>query len=237
MLELGRWSAASSTTSPNGDAGLWVGVVTGTRKTHIIFFCGRVLMFCHSHEAITTLSPMLGQAALRGGEWLLPPGRHCPGRVLPRLPLHRRAAGRVLLRICQRRSGRHTNLARHRTVALFLRYFRSIPQVGRRRCCGGDVQRVASSSSVSSAASSSCRWVTLRIYHRRSGVTCKLTRHRAAASILRYFRSIHQVVRPAAALGSRAAYPSSLKVIVGSSQDISHDLACSSVFVGVFFFC
>ena len=82
--------------------------------------------------------------------------------------LHRRAAGRVLLRIYQRRSGRHTNLARYRTVALFLRYFRSIPQVGRRRCCGGDVQRVASSSSVSSAASSSCRRVTLRIYHRRS---------------------------------------------------------------------
>ena len=30
-------------------------------------------MFCHNHEAITTPSPLPGQAALRGGEWLLPP--------------------------------------------------------------------------------------------------------------------------------------------------------------------
>ena len=65
----------------------------------------------------------------------------------------------------------------------------------------------------------------------------KLARHMTAVSLLRYFRSMPQVVRRAAALGCCAAYPSSLKVIVGSSQDTSHDLAFSSVFVGVFFFC
>ena len=63
-------------------------------------------------------------------------------------------------------------------------------------------------------------------------------------SILRYVRSVPQVVRRAAApgccaglLGSRAAYPSSLKVIVRGSQDRSHVLAFSSVSVGVFFSC
>ena len=46
---------------------VWVGVVTRSRKTHIItFFGGRVLMFCYNHEAITTPSPLPGQAALRG---------------------------------------------------------------------------------------------------------------------------------------------------------------------------
>ena len=121
----------------NGDAGLWVGVVTGTRKTHIItFFGGRVLMFCHNHEAITTPSPLPGQAALRG-ESGCSPRKALPGPSSARLPLHRRAAGRVLLRIYQRRSGRHTNLARHRTVALFLRYFRVNTPGRAPGCCAG----------------------------------------------------------------------------------------------------
>ena len=63
----------------------------------------------------------------------------------------------------------------------------------------------------------------------------KLARHRTVALCLRYFRSIPQVLRWAAALSCCSAYPLSLKVIVGTSQDTSHDLAFSSVFVGVFF--
>ena len=43
-----------------------------SQDTHYHFFCGRVLMFCRNHEAITTPSPLPGQAALRG-EWLLHP--------------------------------------------------------------------------------------------------------------------------------------------------------------------
>ena len=50
-------------------------------------------MFCHNHEALTTPSPLPGQAALRG-RVAAHPGRHCPGRVLLRLPRHHHAAER-----------------------------------------------------------------------------------------------------------------------------------------------
>ena len=36
------------------------------QDTHHHYFCERSLMFCHNHEAITTPSPLPGQAALRG---------------------------------------------------------------------------------------------------------------------------------------------------------------------------
>ena len=51
----------------NGDAGLWVACCHRySQDTHYHFFCGHVLMFCHNHEAITTPSPLPGQAALWG---------------------------------------------------------------------------------------------------------------------------------------------------------------------------
>ena len=55
-----------------------------SQDTHYHFCCGRVLIFCHNNEAITTLSPLRGQAALRGEEWLLPPegtAREAPHRA------------------------------------------------------------------------------------------------------------------------------------------------------------
>ena len=124
-------------------------------------------MFCHNHEAITTLSPMPGQAALRG-EWLLPPEGTARAEVF---------------------------CAFHFIVELLV----------------------------------GCSCVS---FIEGPGVTCKLARHRTAASILRYFRSMPQVVRWAAALGSRAAYPTSLKVIVEStsSQDTRHKLVASHLF-------
>ena len=58
----------------NGDGGFWVGVVTGTRKTHIITFCVDMFRcFCHNHEAITTPSPLPQQAALREESGCSPP--------------------------------------------------------------------------------------------------------------------------------------------------------------------
>ena len=91
-------------------------------------------MFCHNHEAITTLSPMPGQAALRGES-----GRHCPGRGLLRLPLHRRAAGRCCFVSTIAGLGVTCKLARHMTAASILRYFRSMLEVVRRAaalgCC------------------------------------------------------------------------------------------------------
>ena len=41
-----------------------VGVVPGTRKTHIATHC--VCFFLHEHEAIATPSPIPGEVALRG---------------------------------------------------------------------------------------------------------------------------------------------------------------------------
>ena len=46
------------------------------------------------------------------------------------------------------------------------------------------------------------------------GVTCKLARHMTAASILRYFRSMPQVVRRAAALGCCAGQPRCVPFLV-----------------------
>ena len=68
-----------------------VAVVSCVRKTHI----GCILEFRHSSRIRGYYDAFAdaGQAALRE-ESGCSPGRHCPGRVLLRLPLHRRAAGR-----------------------------------------------------------------------------------------------------------------------------------------------
>ena len=55
-----------------------------SQDTHHHYFCERVLMFCHSHEAITTPSPLPGQAALREESGCSPLVGHCPGISRPR---------------------------------------------------------------------------------------------------------------------------------------------------------
>ena len=107
-----------------------VAVVSCVRKTHT----GCISVFfdtLHEPEAITTLLPMPGQATL-WGESGCSPGRHCPGRGLLRLPLHRRAAGRGCCVSVIAGPGVTCKLARHMTAASVLRYFRSMPQVVRR---------------------------------------------------------------------------------------------------------
>ena len=65
VAERRRWIWSSSPRS------LWLWLPLSAvfaRHTLVAFqcFCGRALMFCHNHEAITTPSPLPGQAALRG---------------------------------------------------------------------------------------------------------------------------------------------------------------------------
>ena len=114
-------------------------------------------MFGHNHEAVPTLSPMPGQAALREREWLLHPGRHCPGRGLLRLSLHRRAAGRCRCVSIIAGPSVIRKLARHMTLAslpslIYDRYLRSCAGLLRRgaaaSCCGGVLEvRVGCTSS------------------------------------------------------------------------------------------
>ena len=73
----------------NGDAGLWVGVVTGTRKTHIITFLWTCFDVLSQPRGYYDAFATAGQAALRGESGCSLPGRHCRGRVLLRIPFHR----------------------------------------------------------------------------------------------------------------------------------------------------
>ena len=69
--------------------------------------------------------------------------------------------------------------------------------------------------------------VLLRIYHRRSGRHSKLARHMTAASILRYFRSMPQVVRQAAAPGWAAARRRRSVVIIAAGLSVAKE-ACKT---------
>ena len=93
-----------------------VAVVSCVRKTHI--GCISVLFFdtLHEYEAITTLSQMPGQAALRG-ESGCSTRKALPGRILLRLPLHRRAVGRCRCVSIIARPTVTRKLARHVTFA------------------------------------------------------------------------------------------------------------------------
>ena len=103
------------------------------RHTLVAFQC--FFDTLHEYEAITTISPMPGQAPLRE-ESGCSPRRHCPGRVLLRLPLH------------HRRSERHTQIGKtHDTCIYSFSYLRSVPQVVRGAaapgCCGVVLRRRA----------------------------------------------------------------------------------------------
>ena len=121
---------------------VWVGVVTGTRKTHIITFLWTCFdVFVTTTRLLRRLRHCPGRL-LCGWRVAVPPGRHCPGRVLLRLPLHRRASGRVLLRIYHRRSGRHTTNWQdtgqlHLFFVIFGQYLRSDGAAAALGCCAG----------------------------------------------------------------------------------------------------
>ena len=81
-----------------------VAVVSGVRKTHIGCISVFLTLFTNT-RLLRRFRRCLGRL-LYGERVAALFGRHCPGRGLLCLPLHRRAAGR-LLRIYDRRSGRH----------------------------------------------------------------------------------------------------------------------------------
>ena len=123
-------------------------------------------MFCHNHEAITTLSPMPGQAALREGEWLLHPGRHCPGRGLLRLSLHRRAAGRCRCVSIIAGPSVIRKLARHMTLAsipslIYDRYLRSCAELLRRGAAAACWRSAWSAQAPKTHATNSLRHICL----------------------------------------------------------------------------
>ena len=98
-----------------------VAVVSCVRKT------------LHEHEAITTPSPMPGQAALRRESGC---SHRCPGRVLVRLSLHRRAVGRCRCVSIIAGPSVIRKLARHMTFAsmpslIYDRYLRSCARLRR----------------------------------------------------------------------------------------------------------
>ena len=115
---------------------VWVGVVTGTRKTHIItclWTCLDVLSQPRGYyDAFATAQGRL----LCGERVAASPGRHCPGRILLRLPRHHHAAGRrCSLAIIAAGLGSGGKLTRHVVVSDLLSLCLSQqPQVGRWFC-------------------------------------------------------------------------------------------------------
>ena len=70
------------------------------------------------------------------------------------------------------------------------------------------------------------------------GVTCKLARHMTAASILRYFRSMPQVVRRAAALGCCAGQPRCVPFLaLWGAQALKTHATNSLLHIGLASFC
>ena len=86
-----------------------------------------------------------------GRYWLLHPGRHCPGRGLLRLSLHRRAAGRCRCVSIIAGPSVIRKLARHDTCIYSFSYF-TIGTSGRARgCCAGVLRRRAAAACWKSA--------------------------------------------------------------------------------------
>ena len=157
----GCCSATSSTTVAERRRWAWVGVVTGTRKTHIITFlwtCCDVFSRGY-YDAFATARA--GCSA--GGEWLLSP--------------------------------------EGTAQAEFFCAFHFIVEPVGGCCCVSVIEG--------------------------PGVTCKLTRHMTAAPILRYFRSMPQVVRPAAAPGWTAARRRRSVVIIAAGPSVVNE-ACKT---------
>ena len=107
-----------------------VAVVSCVRKTHI----GCLSVFfdtLHEYEAITTLSPMPGQAALRG-ESGCSPWKALSG-LRSSAPSTSSSSCRSLpLRVYHRRSERHTQTGKTHDICIYsFSYLRSIPQVVR----------------------------------------------------------------------------------------------------------
>ena len=128
-----------------------VAVVSCVRKTHI----GCILVFfdsLHEYEAITTPSPMTGQAARRGesgcSSWKALPG---PRSSAPSTSSS--SCRSVPLRVDHRMSERHTQTGKIHDMCIYsFSYLRSIPQVvhgaAALGCCGGVLEvRVGCTSS------------------------------------------------------------------------------------------
>ena len=111
-----------------------VAVVRCIRETHI----GCILVFfdtLHEYEAITTLSPMTGQAALRGDSGCSP-RKALPGPRSSAPSTSSSSCRSVSLRVYHRRSERHTQTGKTHDVCTYsFSYLRSIPQVVAAAAC------------------------------------------------------------------------------------------------------
>ena len=172
-------------------------------STHIItFFCERVLMFCHSHEALTTPSPLPGQAsARRVAAPLESTARADQGRGLLCHPRdHHAAERRRSLATIAAGLGSGSKLTRHVTVSDLLSLCLSqYPQVGRRRCNRARLMRA------DVAAWSSC---------------CRLECCK---------RSLQDMIVCAFSAGDGSVWAAALSQLLRSSQDTPHSRRLSGV--------
>ena len=122
-------------------------VVSCVRKTHIGFFLKNVLTLFTNSRLLRRFCRCPGRL-LCWERVAAPPGRHCPGRVLLRLPLHRRAAGRSCCVSIIAGPGVTPETGKTHDICICsFSYLRSIPQVVRGAaapgCCGVVLRRRA----------------------------------------------------------------------------------------------